>query len=84
MKDQTMTEYPTYETTGGQASESVTYSRLCEHLRLAAECCMVLGHIRKANGDELIGTGFLGIGQILIKTVDHVTNLATGKGKIFQ
>jgi hypothetical protein len=73
-----MTEYPTYETEGGQASEAVTYSRLCEHLRYAAEACYVLGHLRKANGDELIGTGFIGVGQMLEKVVHQVTKLATG------
>lgn len=72
-----MSEYPTYETVGGQASEAITYSRLIEHLKLAAECCMVLGHLRKSNGDELIGSGFLGIGQLLEKTCNQVTALAT-------
>lgn len=72
-----MSEYPRYETVAGQASESVTYSRLTEHLRLAAECCMVLGHLRKANGDELIGTGFLGMAQLLERAVAQVTKLAT-------
>jgi len=75
-----MSEYPRYETVAGQASEPVTYSRLIEHLRLAAECSMVLGHLRKANGDELIGTGFLGIGQLLLRAVEQVTKLAT-RGK---
>lgn len=75
-----MSEYPRYETVAGQASESVTYSRLTEHLRLAAECCMVLGHLRKANGDELIGTGFLGMAQLLERAVTQVTKLAT-RGK---
>jgi hypothetical protein len=71
-------EYPTYETEAGQASEALTYQRACEHLRLAAECMYVLGHLRKANDDEVIGSGFLGIGQILEKTVKQVTMLATG------
>lgn len=75
-----MSKYPRYETVAGQASESVTYSRLTEHLRLAAECCMVLGHLRKANGDELIGTGFLGMAQLLERAVAQVTKLAT-RGK---
>lgn len=72
--------YGRYETVGGQASESVTYSRLTEHLRLAAECALVLGHLRKANGDELIGTGFLGISELLLRAVKQVTTLAT-RGK---
>lgn len=74
-----MSDYSRYETSGGQASEAMTYSRLVEHLRLASECCYTLGHLRKANGDDLIGTGFLGIGQLLEKMVDRVTDLATGK-----
>lgn len=69
--------YPRYETIGGQASEAITYSRLTEHLKLAAEAAMVLGHLRKANDDELIGTGFLGIAQLLEKTCMQVTELAT-------
>lgn len=77
-----MTEYPKYETVGGQASEAVTYSRLIEHLRLAAECCYTLGHLRKANDDHLIGSGFLGIGQLLEKVCTNVTNLAMKGSKI--
>lgn len=76
-------QYPTYETIGGQASESVTYSRLCEHLRLAAEACYVIGHLKKSNGDELIGQGFLGIGQLLERVVTQVTTLAM-RGKLIR
>lgn len=72
-----MSEYPRYETIGGQAAEAITYSRLIEHLRLAAEAAFVLGHLRKANDEELIGTGFLGIGQLLNQTCTQVTQLAT-------
>lgn len=72
-----MSEYPTYETVGGQASEAITYSRMIEHLKLAAECSMVLGHLRKANDDPIIGSGFLGIAELLEKTVIQVTALAT-------
>lgn len=74
-----MTSYPRYETEAGQASEAITFSRLIEHLRLAAEACYTLGHLRKANGNDLIGTGLLGIGQLLEKTVENVTALAMGK-----
>lgn len=76
-----MSEYPRYETVGGQASESVTFSRLIEHLRLAAECATVIGHLRKEYGDKLIGTGFLAIGQLLERMVSQVTNLIT-KGRL--
>lgn len=71
--------YSKYETKAGQADEAMTFTRLLEHLRLASECCYTLGHLRKANGDELIGSGFLGIGQLLEKTCDSVVKLAMGK-----
>ena len=75
--------YPMYETIAGQASESITTARLCEHLRLAAEAAYVIGHLKKANGGELIGTGFLAIGQLLERMVRQVTSLAT-KGKLLR
>ena len=56
---------------------AITYGQLIEHLRLAAEAACVLGHYKKANDDELIGTGFLAIGQLLEKTCVQVTQLAT-------
>jgi len=70
------------ESSGGNLSESVTYQQLNEHLRLAAEAAYILGHQRKANGDEIIGTGFLGIGQMLELVVANVTKLAMGRSKI--
>ena len=78
-----MSNYPTYETEAGQASEAITYSRLCEHLRLAAEACYVIGHLRKASGDDLTGTGFLGCGQLLERMVGQVTAFAM-KGKLIR
>ncbi len=65
-----------YETEGGKLSEALTYSQLIEHLRLAAEASYALGHLRKANDDELGGQGFLAIGQMLEMTVTNVTKLA--------
>lgn len=76
-----MTEYPRYETIGGQASESETFSRLLEHLRLASEAAYVIGHLKKVNSAELIGTGFLGIGELLERMVGQVTTLIT-KGRL--
>lgn len=76
-----MSKYSAYETIGGQASESVTFSVLLEHLRLAAEACYVIGHLRKANGNELSGQGFLAVGQLLELMVKQVTSLAT-KGSL--
>lgn len=78
-----MTQYSKYETVGGQADEAATYAVLTEHLRLAAEASYVLGHLRKSNDDDLNGSGFLGIGQLLERMVTQVTQLAM-KGKLIH
>jgi hypothetical protein len=72
-----MTNRLPYETSAGNLSETVTYSQLIEHLRLASEAAYVLGHYKKANDDDLVGQGFLAIGQLLERAVTQVTNLAT-------
>ena len=68
-----------YETLAGHLDESGTHMQLIEHLRKAAEAAYIIGHFKKANGDKLIGQGFLAIGQLLEKTVEQVTKLAGGK-----
>ena len=78
-----MTEYAKYETVGGLPDESVTYSRLTEHLRLATEQAYTLGHINKSNDNELLGAGWLGIGQLLERMNAQVTQLAM-KGKLIH
>ena len=70
-----------YETRAGQVSESDTFMRMIEHLRKAQEDAYTIGHLKKANGDELIGQGFLAIGEMLKMMVVNVTRLAT-KGKL--
>lgn len=67
----------TYETQAGVVSEADTFSKLLEYLRLAEESCYVIGHLRKANDQELVGQGFLAIGEMLKMTGINVTNLAT-------
>ena len=74
-----MANYSLHETEGGKLSEAATFSRLIEHLRYAAEAAYILGHYKKENDDKLIGSGFLGIGQLLEKMVEQVTKLAAGK-----
>lgn len=69
--------YPKYETAAGQASEAATFARLLEHLRLAAEACYTLGHLRQTTDRSLSGQGFLAVGQLLERAVTQVTNLAT-------
>ena len=69
------------ETIGGNASESDTFMQLLEQIRLAQESCYVLGHLRKANDDNLTGQGFLAIGEMFAKVYVQVTTLATGRIK---
>ncbi len=73
-----------YEPIGGNLSEADTFAQLTEYLRLAAECCYTLGHHRKANDDKLTGQGFLAIGQMLEKTRENVTTLATGSTRLLR
>jgi len=65
------------ETRAGIFSEGETFARLIEHLKLAAEDAYLIGHYKKANDEELLGQGWLGIGQMLERTCIGVTDLAT-------
>lgn len=71
-----------YETVAGAVSEDLTFLQLLEHLRLAQEACYTLGHLRKSQDDNLLGQGFLAIGEMLKLTINNVTKLATSKGKL--
>jgi hypothetical protein len=68
-----------YETLAGNFSEADTFAQLLEYLRMAQEACYALGHYKKANDDDLIGQGFLAVGEMLKLTQDKVTTLATRK-----
>jgi len=74
-----MTNRLPYETRAGAVSEADTYAQLLEYLRLAEEAAYTIGHLRKANDDELTGQGWLAIGEMLRLTGINVTNLATRK-----
>lgn len=73
-----------YSTTGGQVSEADTFAQLTEYLRLAEEAAYVIGHLRKANDDNLTGTGFLGVGQMLAKVRSQVVEIMTNKPRLMQ
>jgi len=63
-----------YETKAGAFSRADTEMQLMEHLRLAAECCYMIGHDMKADGDELRGQGFLAMGQMFERNVLTIIN----------
>ena len=56
------------------------FAELIEHLRLAEEAAAVLGHLH-ADEDKTMSHGWLGVSQLLNRTVKTVTDLAT-KGHI--
>ncbi len=73
-----MTNRLPYSTTAGQVTESDTYAQLLEYLRMAEECAYTIGHLRKANDDNLTSQGWLAIGEMLKLTQHTITKLATG------
>lgn len=72
-----MTNRLPYETVAGQISEADTFAQLLEYLRLAEEAAYTIGHLRKANDDELVGQGFLAVGELLKMTQANVTKFIT-------
>lgn len=68
-----------YETSAGYVSESATYAKLIEYVRLASEQAILLGHLRKQNDDNLTGQGFLAIGELLQRAEAQITKLAMRK-----
>jgi len=56
------------------------FTELIEHLRLAEEAAAMLGHLH-ADEDKTMSHGWLGVSQLLNRTVKAVTDLAT-KGHI--
>lgn len=72
-----MTNRLPYETKAGAFSEAETFAQLLEYLRMAEECCYSIGHFRKAQDDEVLGSGWLGVGEMLKVVGTQVTSLAT-------
>ena len=68
-----------YELKAGMLSEGETYAKIIDQMDQLMDQVFVLGHYKKENGDELIGQGFLAIGEMLKLTRIQLTNLATGK-----
>jgi hypothetical protein len=70
-----------YSTTAGQISEADTFSQLLEYLRLAEEAAYMIGHLKKMNDEEVLGQGFLAVGEMLKMTQVNVTRFIT-KGSL--
>lgn len=70
-----------WETSAGYVSESATYAKLIEYVRLASEQAIMMGHLRKGAGQDLSGQGFLAIGELLQRAETQITKLAMSKGQ---
>lgn len=68
-----------WETQAGLPSEGLLYSQITEKIRELIELLNMMGHIKKANDNELIGSGFLGIAEVMEKILHQVTKLAQGR-----
>jgi hypothetical protein len=76
-----MTNRLDYSTTAGQVSEADTFAQLMEHLRLAEEAAAMLGHLAKAQDDNVKGQGWLAISEMFKMTQTNVLKLATLSAK---
>ena len=71
-----------YETVGGVVTRGETIAKLTDLLREAEECCYVVSHLHRAEDghkDELLATGWRGIGQLLERTRAQIIELEKGR-----
>jgi hypothetical protein len=66
-----------YEKIGGRFSRDDSITKGTEHLRLAAEQFMVVGHHDKAEGDTKLGEQWLTIAMNLEKMAKLAISMAT-------
>jgi hypothetical protein len=71
-----MTRLP-YETKGGAFSEGEAFAQLIEHLRLATEAALAIGHLNNSHENTVRGDGFVQIGQMLDRIRLMTTRFAT-------
>ena len=71
-----MTRLP-YETKGGAFSEGEAFAQLIEHLRLATEAALAIGHLNNSHKNTIRGDGFIQIGQMLDRIRLKTTRFAT-------
>jgi hypothetical protein len=71
-----------YETVGGTVTRSETLSKLLELLREAEDCCYVIAHLHRtehSKREELLATGWRGIGEMLALVRSQVIKIAKGR-----
>ena len=71
-----------YETSAGYVTRADAYAKLCHLLREAEDQCYVISHLLRTEDsrkDELMATGWRGIGQLLSRVHDQVLKLGQGR-----
>jgi len=71
-----------YSTTAGYVTRADAFAKLQHHLKEAEDQCYVVSHLLRSedsNKDELLATGFRGIGQLLARVSDQVIKLGQGR-----
>ena len=71
-----------YETSAGYVTKADAYAKLCWHLKEAEDQCYVISHLLRTESsysDEMLATGWRGIGQLLARVSDQILKLGQGK-----
>ena len=68
-----------YETKAGTFSEADTYTKILDLLDQLRDQYNIMGHNKKMQGHDLVGQGFIAIGEMIKVVRVQTTNLATGK-----
>jgi len=71
-----------YETSAGYVTKDLAYSKLIHLLKEAEDQCYVISHLIRTETttkDELLATGWRGIGQLLAHVSDQVLKLGQGR-----
>lgn len=69
-------------TIGGNVSRSMVYAKLTDHLREAADCAAIMGHLHQTEGndmDKVLAKGWLGIHELILRLTAQITKLAANK-----
>ena len=71
-----------YDTTGGVPTRDGAYQKLMWHLSEAADQAAVLSHLTKTESsdkDQLIGKGWLGVHELILRMVTQIRKMAIAK-----
>ncbi len=71
-----------YETSAGYVTRADAFAKFCHLIREAEDQAYVISHLQRTESghkDELLATGWRGIGQLLSRVHDQVLKLGQGR-----